>query len=171
MQTIRVGENYPIVPKEEGFVSRLQGEAFHVVGFTNNIRASEVRAFKSNLLRYGVFRYGATDVGIAPFFLIKIVGTDWSFDVSFNLPIEAEITRDHFLGDDSGAIIPLILCDYPGGKVRAIRAISVDANTINQIRDTCRMQHDAQVVDAAIAECYMQISLDDMINNTAMRQP
>ena len=169
MQTIKVGENYPIAPTDVGFVARLQGEAFHVIGFDNGIRASEVREFTSNPLRYGVFRYGATDAGVVPFFLIKIAGTDWYFDVSFNLPQEPEITRAAFLAADGAAIVPIILCDYPTGRVRAIRAITVDADTLNQIRDTCRTQTDAQVVDRATSDCYMHISLDDMVDSAEMR--
>lgn len=169
MQTITVGENYPIAPTEMGFVARLQGEAFQVVGFDSGIRASEVRTFTSNPLRYGVFRYGATEHGIVPFFLVQIAGTGWYFDVSFNLPQEQGITQDAFFDADGAAIVPLILCDYPTPRVRAIRAITVDADTLNQIRDTCRTQTDGQVVDAAISECYMHISLDAMIDQTDMR--
>ena len=170
MQTIKVGENYPIAPTDMGFVARLQGETFQVVGFADNLRASEVREFKSNPIRYGVFRYGATESGIVPFFLVKIAGSDWYFDVSFNLPQEPEaITRDAFLGSDGAALVPLILCDYPTGKVRAIRAITVSAEVMNRIRETCRNQTDAQVVDRAISECYLYISLDEMIDDADMR--
>ena len=168
-QTIKVGENYPIAPTNMGFVARLQDEAFQVVGFADNLRASEVREFKSNPIRYGVFRYGATDTGIVPFFLVKIAGSDWSFDVSFNLPQEQAVTRDAFLASDGAALVPLILCDYPSGKVRAIRAITVAADTLNQIRETCRNQTDPEVVDRAINECYLYISLDQMIDDADMR--
>ena len=169
MQPITVGENYPIDPTDMGFVARFVGEAFHVIGFDSGIRASEVRTFKSNPLRYGVFRYGATDTGIVPFFLVKIAGTEWEFDVSFNLPAEQLAISDAFLEADGAALVPIILCDYPTPRVRAIRAITVDADTMNQIRDTCRTQTDAQIVDAAISECYMHISLDQMIDDTQMR--
>ena len=170
MQTIKVGENYPIAPTDMGFVARLQGETFQVVGFADNLRASEVREFKSNPIRYGVFRYGATDTGIVPFFLVKIAGSDWYFDVSFNLPQAPEaITRDAFLASDSSALVPLVLCDYPSGKVRAIRAITVSAEVMNRIRETCRNQTDAEVVDRAISECYLYISLDQMIDDADMR--
>ena len=170
LQKIKVGEVYPLpVPAVEGFACRMVGEAFQIVGFVGNINARDVREFNGNPLRYGVFRYGAGEVGIVPFFLVKIAGTDWYFDVSFNLPIEAETIQAAFLSADGSAIMPITLCDFPSGKVRAIRAITVDADTLNRIRETCRAQQDGQVVDMAISECYLHISLDEMIAATEMR--
>ena len=104
-----------------------------------------------------------------PFLLVKIAGTDWYFDVSFNLPIEDDAIQAAFLSSDGSAIIPIILCDFPSGKVRAIRAITVDAGTLNRIRETCRNQQDGQVVDRAISDCYLHINLDEMIAATEMR--
>lgn len=166
-QRIKVGEVYPLpVPSIEGFACRMIGQAFHIVGFDRSIKARDVREFGGNPLRYGVFRYGAGEFGIVPFLVVKIAGTDWYFDVSFNLPIEDETIQASFLSADGSAIVPIVLCDYPSGKVRVIRAITVDADTLNRIRETCRAQHDGQVVDRAISECYLHINLDEMIAQT-----
>ena len=90
-------------------------------------------------------------------------------DVSFNLPSELDVTRTHFQSADGAEIVPIILCDYPSSKGSAIRAVTIDADTMNQISDTCRDQGSASVVDAAITECYTRITLDEMIDITEMR--
>ena len=171
IQKIQVGDIYPIPPDGEGFVARMQGQAFHVIGFASNLKAREVKVFKNKPLRYGLFKY-VEGPGAVPFFLVRIAGTDWYFDVSFNLPVELTRTWSAFLtAPDASVIVPIILCDFPSGKVRAIRAISVDAETMRDLKATCRAQVDGGVVGRAITECYQRISLEDMLNRTEWRLP
>ena len=164
-----MGETYPVIPDRPGYVARFGSAAFDIAAFDGNIKAKDVREFSSNPLSYGVFRYGDGDVGRVPFLVIKIAGTDWNFDVSFNLPLESERTQSAFLSSDDGAIVPIVLCDYPSGKVRTIRAIGIDKDTLNRIRETCRTQQDADVVRRAIEECYLHIPLNEMIKSTNLR--
>ena len=80
------------------------------------------------------------------------------------------VTRDAFLASDSAPHWCHSSCAIiRSGKVRAIRAITVSADTLNQIRETCRNQTDPEVVDRAINECYLYISLDQMIDDADMR--
>ena len=176
MQTLRIGDRYPIdPPAAAAFVARVEGASFSVVGFAPNITAREVRLFKSNPLRYGVHVHRSEPP--VPFFLVKIAGSDWYFDVPINIAVEPLERRRDFI-DQPGNFITIILCEHETGIIKAIHGIGVKHETMDTIKQACAAQIDdiaerqmtaqAAAVNQAIDTCYMQLSLDDMIENTEM---
>lgn len=158
---VDVGKIYPYGVPGEGPVAQLSGGSFNVVIFESNLTARSVNLFKNRPLRTGLFLYESGGVPV-PFFVVKLLGTGWEFDVSLSLPAEPPEQASKFL-DDAGNVVALILCDYPSGRVRAIRAISIKLETMERIKAECRSQPSRAAVDNVIDECYASFSLDDMI--------
>ena len=168
MNLLTVGQAYPIAPANEGFAARIEGASFNIVGFAGGVRAAEVRQFKSNPLRYGLYVHpGEPRV---PFFMVDIAGSEWQFDVSINLKNEPRDRQQGFL-DDPGNLVVLTLCNYPDGIIRGIRALGVQPDIMREIKQICTEQVEratAGQIDAAITACYGIVSLNEMLAQTEM---
>lgn len=159
MRTLRVGDKYPIDPPPvEGFVARIEGGSFDCVGFAKNLSNRSVSQFRRNPLRYGTYLTPK-----APFFLIEIQDSDWYFDVSINISAENEQSRADFLNTENN-LVNLTLCDFQTGRIKAMRVVTIKAEVMNRIKETCRTQFgkSAIEVDIAIATTYQWIGRDEM---------
>lgn len=170
MIQLRVGYKYPITPPPvEGFVARINGASFDCIGFAKNLRKHEIKQFRRNPLRYGIY-----ETHLTAFFLIEIAKSDWYFDTSLNdtslnFAAEKPEIQDGFLNNE-GNLINLILCDYTSGTIKVLRAIGIRHDVMQRIKNKCRDQlaSTAKEVDNAITNTYRTIGLDEMIRDTDM---
>lgn len=165
MIQLRVGDKYPIAPLPvEGFVARINGASFDCIGFAKNLRKHEIKQFRRNPLRYGIY-----ETHLTAFFLIEIAKSNWYFDISLNLAAEKPDIQDGFLNND-GNLINLILCDHASGAIKALRGIGIRHDVMRRIKNKCRGQIalTAQEVDNAISKTYRYIGLDEMIRDADM---
>ncbi len=161
MQIISIGKMFPVDPKGEGFIVMFRGAGFDCIGFLGNLSDAETESFLTGDLRYGLFVY--RDV---PVFLVDIK-TFGNTDLTLNLAIESCETRRDFF-DHEANLINLILCDYPAGIVRAMRAIGIDYATMGRIKDVCRRQKDGERIKGQINEVYRRFTTRQMINQVDM---
>ncbi|RKU22979.1 hypothetical protein C6499_19280 [Candidatus Poribacteria bacterium] len=164
MRTLRVGDKYPIdPPPTEGFVARINGASFECVGFAK-ISHRSAKQFRRNPLRYGTYL-----TPTAPFFLIEIQDSEWYFNVSINISAENEQSRATFLNNENN-VVNLILCDIRTGHIKAMRVVTIKAEVMKRIKETCRAQFgkSAAEVDRAITTTYQWIGLDEMLGDADM---
>ena len=161
MQIISVGKMFPLDPKGEGFIVMFRGASFDAVSFLGNLSEAEIEAFQT-----GDFRYGLFVSGDLPVFLVDIAGFG-NTDLTLNLAIESPETQSDFFHHEAN-LITLILCDYPGGVVKAIRTIGIDYDTMRQIKDVCRRQQDGERIKRQINEVYSRFTTQEMIDQVEM---
>jgi hypothetical protein len=164
-QQIKVGEIYPGGCPAEGPVAQIRGGAFNVIVFQPDLTTTHIKLFKKHPLQTGVYIHERGAVPV-PFFIVKWRATHWFFDVPLNLTGEQE--RKPFL-EQEGNIIVLILCDYPSGRVRAIRAINIELETMRRIKEACEQQTTTTAVNEAIDKCYAQVPLEQMIDEAIIQ--
>ena len=165
MQQLKVGEIYPGGCPAEGPVAQIRGGAFNVIVFQPDLTTMHIKLFKKHPLQTGVYIH-ESPAGPVPFFIVKLRAIHWFFDVPLNLTGEQE--RKPFL-EQEGNSIALTLCDYPGGRVRATRGISIAQENMNRIKMACEQQTTTAAVNQAINECYAQVSLEQMIDAAISR--
>ena len=148
LQQLKVGEIYPGGCPAEEPVAQIRGGAFNVTLFQPDLTATHIKLFKKHPLQTGVYIHESTAAVPVPFFIVKWRATHWFFDVPLNLTGRAG--KGGVSLSKEGNIIVLILCDYPSGRVRAMRAISIAQETMRRIKKACEQQ----TTTAAINVCH-----------------
>jgi hypothetical protein len=159
MQTFSINERYPVEPPGEGFIAQLAGASFHAVGFCRNLRRREIDGFEKGRLRYGAWGWKS-----AAFFLMDIRNFA-TIDLSLNLAIVDEDTRDAFFSDEAN-VISLILCDYPPPTIRAMRVIGVSYRIMRELKALCKRQDAFTASD--IQDAYHTFTTAEMIARCEM---
>lgn len=161
-----MGEPFPIKPQQEGILSILSGASFNIAAFYSGLSRKEIKSWKKGKLFYGVLVLESI-----PIFLIDIKGSQWQFEISFNLLGEPPEMRDFFL-ENEGNLVRMLLADYPNPIIRVMKGIGIDPKLMENIKKACSDQlskyQTKGEVETKITEIYQDYSVDRMINETKM---
>lgn len=163
LQKLEVGKPAPIrVPSTEGISPAIVGASLDVWGFLANLTSEEVKAWRKGKMAYSLFCQD--DI---PILIIDVRGLA-TFDLPVNFLLEPEDKRREFLESEPEAnLVTFVLCDWPEGNVRAIRAVGLRPEIIQAIKEACFNQvsryRSASEVANEIAGIQRRYSLEEMI--------
>lgn len=159
-----VGQKFPIDLKShgEGFRLSTNGDSFDIYAILDTPTSKEVRAFKQEILKIGVYR--ERDIPFIVGYFQSGTEKMLEFDAPYNVHKIHYDERSRWL-DAEANMVALYLIDANTHILKAMRVIGIDF--MKTIKDTLRMQETTYInhreVDIMIDNIYKNISIEKMI--------
>ena len=139
IETVKLGNKLPrrsVVPDTDAFYAVIQGSSFDIHGLLSAPRKHEIEEWQHGSLEYGLW---VKDY--IPFFVVSFKNIHLNFEATINMLLhkEADFGYQQFIYKP-GRTVRMILGDLDTHRIVAIRAINIDADMAQKIKDTCMLQ-------------------------------
>ena len=196
MQQLHVGDSYPVPQSTDPFTAHIVGNGFNVVGIMPDLQGNHIHQINHSTVGYGTITLEhrpplavdeISQMGIerdvkVPFLLLDFFQLDWQIRVPFNMQIGNELHRQNFLENDSANCVNFVVCEPTTGDrdtdttrprpIRAVRDIYLRAETMRDIKASCREQLESgrygPDIRSAITALYSQSTTKQMIEQAEM---